>query len=400
MSRLSVLSFGSTRGLWEGASAEDVQRMGGYAEQLQDYIVVTNSYKRHQLKPLRLAENFESIPTDAFCAADSFFRMLAIGWRVLRRRKIDIIQAQDPIFMGLVAMLLGRHFGVPVNVCVYGPNVYDRHWLASQWSHAIFGCIGRWVLRRARGIQVDGRMTARSLVAAGHSSESVAVKPVVPSNLDRFLAIDRSAAAPSNVTRLLYVGRLAAQKNLPLLLAVVKHLKSTGCADFKLSIVGDGPEEATLRSMAAREDLKSVVEFRGKVSREEVVGVFADADLFVLTSDYEGYPRVLMEAAAAALPTVSTAVSGADEAVADGETGFLAPIGSLNELAAKLRLLIDDPALRQRMGRAARELAKAKLDPTTNTTGQLAIWRKVAAEATAEKRAGSERPLVPAGKTR
>ena len=86
MSGLSVLSFGYTRGLWEGEGAEDFQRMMGYAEHLDEYVIVANSYKRHGLKPRRLAPNVEAIPTDAFCFADSFFRMLRIGARVLRER--------------------------------------------------------------------------------------------------------------------------------------------------------------------------------------------------------------------------------------------------------------------------------------------------------------------------
>lgn len=379
MSRLSILSLGSTRGLWAGPTAEDVQRMGGYAGELDAYVVVASSYKPHRLRPLRLAENFWAIPTDAFTAIDGFFRMLVIGWRVLGERRIDVIQAQDPFFTGLVAALLGMRFGKPVNVCVYGPNVYDPHWIANHRLNRLFAPIGRWVLRRVRGIQVDGRMTARSLVAAGHSPESVGVKPVVPSNLERFLAIDRTENAPGGVTRLLYVGRLAPQKNLPLLLAVVQRLKAAGCTAFKLSLVGEGPEEAALRAQAARDDLLAHVEFRGAVSREEVVGVFAEADVFVLTSDYEGFPRVLMEAAAAALPVVSTTVSGADEAIADGTTGYLAPIGDADALVTALRRLIESAELRQRLGAAAREHVRAKLDPATNTAGQLAIWRRVAA---------------------
>ena len=51
MKGLSVLSFGSTRSLWEGEGAEDFQRMMGYAEHLDEYVVVANSYKRHGLKP-------------------------------------------------------------------------------------------------------------------------------------------------------------------------------------------------------------------------------------------------------------------------------------------------------------------------------------------------------------
>ena len=119
MSRLSVLSFGFTRGLWEGDSAEDVQRLRSYAEQLDDYIVVANSYKHHRLAPLKLAANFEAIPTNAYCSIDSFLRMLRIGWSMLRSRRISLIQAQDPFCTGLVAVLLARCFGQPVCVCVY-----------------------------------------------------------------------------------------------------------------------------------------------------------------------------------------------------------------------------------------------------------------------------------------
>jgi hypothetical protein len=86
MSWLSVLSFGSTRGLWEGASAEDTHRMSGYAEHLADYVVITNSYKRPGFKPLRLAQNFEAIPTRAFHTADSLLDELAGAYDSLARR--------------------------------------------------------------------------------------------------------------------------------------------------------------------------------------------------------------------------------------------------------------------------------------------------------------------------
>ena len=221
-------------------------------------------------------------------------------------------------------------------------------------------------------------MTARSLITAGYAPERVVVKPMVPANLDRFLAIDRYTDASCEVVRLLYVGRLATQKNLPLLLAVVKALHEAGCAAFKLLIVGEGPMETKLREIVERDGLTSLVEFRGPVSREEIVRVFADSDVFVLTSDYEGYPRVLMEAAASALPTVTTAISGSDESIRDGESGFIVPIRAFAEIAAKIRLLIEDPALRARQGAVARAHARSQLDPAANAANQMAIWRQIA----------------------
>ncbi|MGH7551754.1 MAG: glycosyltransferase [Longimicrobiales bacterium] len=381
MSRLSVLSFGFTRGLWEGDSAEDVQRLRQYAERLDDYIVVANSYKRHCLAPLKLAANFEAIPTNALCFVDSFLRMLLIGWRVLRSRRISLIQAQDPMYTGLVAMLLARCFGQPVNVCVYGPNPFDPHWLACHWSHPLLGVLGRWVLRRSRGIQVDGQMTARSLIAAGFALSRVHVKPNVPMNLERFLAIRREPGAQPRPVQLLFVGRLAPQKNLTMLIAAIAALKTRVRTEFELQLFGDGPEEGPLRAEVARRGLSSCCRFRAAVSRDDIPAVYAAADVFLLSSHYEGYPRVLMEAAAAELPIVSTAVSGADEAVATGETGFLVPVGDLGQFVERVALLVDDASLRTLMGRAARCHIRFKLDPKANVGSQADIWQAIAGTA-------------------
>lgn len=383
MKGISVLSFGSTRGLWEGESAEDFQRMMGYAEHLDEYVIVANAYKRHALKPRHLAPHVEAIPTDAFGPLHSFLRMFQIGRTVLRSRKMSLIQAQDPFFTGLVAMALGRLFRLPVNVCLYGPNVYDGHWVASAWSHRLLAPVGRWVLRGCSGIQVDGAMTARSLIAAGCEPSRVTVKPMVPANLEQFHRIQTASRQPRAVVRLLFVGRLCGQKNLPLLLEVAKLLRARTSQRFEVLLVGEGPDDELLRGAVEREGLADVVKFRGNVSRDEIAGVFADADIFVLTSDYEGYPRVLMEAAAAALPVVTTAVSGSDEAVLDGETGYIVPVRAVEAVAAKLAALIGSPGLRLRMGLAGREHIRTNLDPSRNTPGQLAIWKKIAARETA-----------------
>ena len=176
MKGLSVLSFGSTRGLWDGESADDYRRMMAYAEHLDEYVIVANSYKRHGLKPRRLAPHVKAIPTDAFCGFDSFVRMLRIGRAVLRTRSFSLIQAQDPFYLGTVAILLGKRFHLPVNICLYGPNIYDAHWLANHWSHRLQAHLGRWVLGQCHGVQVDGQLTADRLIAAGFPPARVAVK--------------------------------------------------------------------------------------------------------------------------------------------------------------------------------------------------------------------------------
>ena len=375
----AILSFGSTRGLWDGESAEDYRRLMAYAEHLDEYIVVANSYKRHGLEPRIFGGRLEAIPTNAYCQIDSVIRMLHIGYRVLRRRRISLIQAQDPFFIGLVAIILGRLFRVPVNTCVFGPNVYDKHWIASHWSNRFIGWIGRAVLRSSQGIQVDGQMTGRSLIASGYPPSQVHVKPMVPANLDRFLDIERGERRDDDPIRLLFAGRMATQKNLPLLLAAVSALKVQNVRRFELVLAGDGPEEENLRAEVLRDGLSAEVKFLGSVTRDEIVGTFASADIFVLISHYEGYPRVLMEAAAAALPIVSTAVSGSDEAIIDDVTGYVVPVGALDEFVERTARLLNSAELRTRMGSAARSHIRAKLDPSLNTPAQLAIWRQIIA---------------------
>ncbi len=375
MKGISVLSFGYTRGLWDGENAEDFQRMIGYAAHLDEYIVVANSYKRHGLKPRHLAPHVEAIPTDGIGPLHSLWRMFWIGAKILRERRISLIQAQDPLITGMVAVVLGKIFHLPVNVCIYGPNVYDPHWLASHWSYRLLAPVSRWIIRQCRGIQVDGQLTARRLIAAGVSPERVAVKPVVPMNLEAFLQIER---APHTPARLLFAGRFAAQKNLGMLMEVVKILRARGASPFELTLVGEGPGADSLQATVAREGWRDIVKFRGQMTREQIAGAFADADIFVLTSDFEGFPRVLMEAAAAALPIVTTGVSGADEAIVDGTTGYIVPVRATEAFAEKLASLIASPELRSRMGNAARAHIRPLLDPATNAPAQAAIWRRVA----------------------
>ena len=359
MSRPSILSFGYTRGLWDGEGAEDFQRMMEYARHLDEYVIVANSYKRHGLKPRRLAPHVEAIPTDAHGPLHSLWRMLCIGVTVLRQRRISIIQAQDPLATGLVAVILGKIFRLPVNVCIFGPNAHDEHWLASHWSHRAQAPLMRWVMRQSRAIQVDGQLTARRLIAAGYAPECVTVKPMVPMNLDRFLQIERTPRTPGTPVRLLFVGRFVSQKNLGMLIEVAKLLRARGGPAFEITLVGEGIALAPLQAAVERDGLQALVKFRGQMPREQISEAFAEADIFVLTSDYEGYPRVLMEAAAAALPAVTTEISGADEALVDGSGGYIVPVRDPQAFVEKAAALIGSPELRSRSPNGVRQMMYA-----------------------------------------
>ena len=136
---------------------------------------------------------------------------------------------------------------------------------------------------------------------------------------------------------LLSVGRLAPQKSLPLLLDAVAALREV---PLRLAIAGEGPERATL---AARiEDEKLPVTLLGH--RADIADLLAAADVFVLSSQWEARALVVQEALRAAVPIVATAVGGIPELV--GDAALLAPWNDAPALAAAIRSVLTNPAVR------------------------------------------------------
>jgi glycosyltransferase involved in cell wall biosynthesis len=105
-------------------------------------------------------------------------------------------------------------------------------------------------------------------------------------------------------------------------------------------------------ALARHLGLETRCEFLG--ARDDVPALLAQSHVFVLASNYEGFPISTLEGMRAGLPVVASDVGGVKEAIVEGESGFLFPKGDAEALRQKLRPLIQDPALRQRMGQAAR----------------------------------------------
>jgi glycosyltransferase involved in cell wall biosynthesis len=107
------------------------------------------------------------------------------------------------------------------------------------------------------------------------------------------------------------------------------------------------------RALVKAHGMQDVFHFTG--FRADVPSLLGALDCFVLSSHWEGFPLALLEAMASGLPVVSTRVMGATEAVQEGVTGFLVPIGDIDALANAICKLIEEPALRLEFGKMARQ---------------------------------------------
>ncbi len=123
-----------------------------------------------------------------------------------------------------------------------------------------------------------------------------------------------------------------------------------------LVVVGAGDELPRLRALAGHLRVAERVIFLGEVA--EVGEVLAASDAFVFASLYEGLPNALLEAMAAGLAVVSTAVGGIPEIISERETGLLVPVRRPDELAARMLELAGDPGLRHRLGESAKRKAR------------------------------------------
>ena len=174
---------------------------------------------------------------------------------------------------------------------------------------------------------------------------------------------------------LVFVGRVVPIKRLDLMLEALARARESE-PRLRLALVGDGDERPDLEALAARLGVAGAVEFLGY--RRELRPLFAAADVAVLSSDNEGTPVSLIEAAAAGLPAVSTDAGGVREVVGE-DTGKVVPKGDPEALAAALVELARDPARRDAMGAAARERALGRYGAERLLGDVDALYRELAA---------------------
>jgi len=166
--------------------------------------------------------------------------------------------------------------------------------------------------------------------------------------------------------------RLNAQKGHDTLLAAISEVPE---ALFLLA--GDGPERERLEALAAELGVADRVRFLGR--REDIPQLLAASDVFALPSLYEGSSLAVLEAMAAGIPIVSSAIGGTDELIDDGRSGLLVPPGDAAAWAAALRRLLADPRLRRDLAARARERVDAGLRREQNAERVEAAYRDLLA---------------------
>ncbi len=171
------------------------------------------------------------------------------------------------------------------------------------------------------------------------------------------------------------IARLVPIKRVDRFLAVAQRVGALPGVRF--AIVGDGELRDRLTSSANATALGDQLVWAG--FRRDIPDVCFASDVVMLTSDNEGTPVSLIEAQAAAVPVVATDVGGMRSVVRDGESGFVAAPEAVDELAARLRQLVEEPELRRQMGELGRAHATARFTLTRLASDHAELYGELSA---------------------
>ncbi len=241
--------------------------------------------------------------------------------------------------------------------------------------------LDRWSLRAPRQIVTVCRPFADQLVAMGVARSRIEiVHNAIPEGWGRrvrepgeIARMRTELGVPEGAKVLLIVGRLSREKDHATLLEAMALIRDR--APAHLVIVGNGPEKAAIEACVDRLGLRGCVAFAGH--RDSAEPLYAIADVAVLSSLSEGSPNALLEAMAAGIPVVSTAVGGVPEIVADGESALLVKPGDARGMGAAIARVLTEPGLAARLIERSHRLIAEQHEPGARMLRLVSIYRRL-----------------------
>lgn len=316
---MKVLFIGNDKSIITGVNGDVRERMRVIAGHFNKLTIVIFTLKQDSLKPV-VDGNLEVYPTNSlnrwFFVTDSL--------KIIKNLHVDLISSQDPFIAGLVGviakLLWHKKLNIQVNNDFFDPPYFRKENLQND----IFYWLGKFCLTFADSIRV---------MAKRMDKKGKYFVATIATDLDRFYQKPHSKIYGQIVT----IARLAKQKNLPLLFSVAKAFPN-----FRFVVIGDGEEKNKLDKIKPKN-----VFLVGQKNHNEVRDIVKFSDVFLLTSDYEGWGICVAEGLAAGLPVIMTDTGCAGELVVDGKLGgFVISPGDYTGIIRAIKKLYESKKLR------------------------------------------------------
>jgi glycosyltransferase involved in cell wall biosynthesis len=348
-----------------------------------DVTVVVNTANAALLQELGIAGRLQVVAIERAIAPLSDLRCLNDLIRLMRRERFDLVHSMTPK-AGLLAMVAARVARVPVRLHTFTGQVWATR---AGFGRAALKFLDTTIARAATFALADSHSQRSFLVSEGviPASKVAVLASGSVSGVDaarfrpdaeRRHRVRTSLGVPATDIVLLFLGRLTRDKGV-LDLARAFATLAERHSDIHLLVVG--PDEQRL-SPAIREVCgRQQVRLHSCHYTNAPEDFMAASDILCLPSYREGFGTVIIEAAAAGLPTVASRIYGVVDAVVDGSTGLLHEPADVNGIVDQLQRLIDGPELRRSLGAAGQARAARDFSQNTVTSAVLGLYARLLA---------------------
>jgi glycosyltransferase involved in cell wall biosynthesis len=277
------------------------------------------------------------------------------GKRLMKTEKFDVINTHFALPTGPAGDALAKYGNIPNILTLLGGDIYDPSKITSPHRHYLLRAWVRRILRNADVVIGD----SQDIVDNMNRYFTMDVEGIrIP------LAIQRPVFTPATREKfgfaddeilLATVGRLVGRKAIDQLIASVQAL---GNDKVRLVVIGSGPLDETLKEEARKRGVDDKVRFMGFVEEEEKFQLLEMSDIYVSTSQHEGFGLVFLEGMHCGLPVVCYDRGGQIDFLTNDETGYVVKLNDLDQFTARCRELIESSDKRKAMGDHNRELVK------------------------------------------
>lgn len=292
--------------------------------------------------------------------------------------KSDLVHAHWAIPSGFAAALASKRLHRPLVITMHGGDVYvnpeQGYDFPTRWyvRPAL-----RWTLRTAHALTAITDDCRQHALRAGAPDERIRIV-TNGADLRRFCPADGEPDRTWGPHMIFACRQLFPRKGIRFLVEAAARLKPR-FPDLKLVLAGDGFERPVLEKLAADLGIAQDTTFLGWVANAELPRYYRAAAVSVVPSLEEGFGIPAAEAMGCAIPVVVSDAGGLPEVVQNGVSGYVVPKGEVPPLVEKIGLLLEDEALRSRMGEAARKRALERFDWDISAREFDAVYRDVLA---------------------
>ncbi len=339
---MKVLGIGYGRHLFDPNNFE-FKRLERCSKEVTSFDNIVFAKKSDNLETTEGENGFTLHSTNSSHKFSMVYDAVRIGSRLIKEKQIEVITTQDVFEAGLVGLILKiKHPEVILQVQEHGDVLSSVHWRREKISNQFRYLFARILLKKADVVRVVSDRTRTYLQSFLGEQKNIKKLAVVIDTVA--FAQPDEVEEEKNYEEFVFVtaGRFVLQKNFELMLnAFADAYKSA--PNIKLRIFGDGPEKTKIEELIQKLQLSDVVELLGWTS--DVAGEMKRADAYLLTSNYEGWARVLIEAALLRLPVVTTDVGCVNEVIFDGKHGLVAPVDDCKSVATAIKKIATDKEL-------------------------------------------------------